>query len=128
MPFLGLKAAFGLFALAEIAGVGIWAARSWKKVDTTTLSVTGQRFEATGDNLDSDLAGNYTRPGNLTVPASKVKSIQYVYGGEDSPTGLYVSSSYWKGGCFLPGLNRRQCTAVKCRRRQLNVIRRLLPR
>jgi hypothetical protein len=108
MPFLGLKVAFGIFALAEIVFVGIWAARSWKKADTTTLSVTSQNFVATG----AGLGAAFSRNGTITVPASEVKTIQYIGGGEDTTSGLYVSSSFWKSYCVLPGLNREQCTAV----------------
>jgi hypothetical protein len=108
IPVLGLQIVIALAALAELGWVGIWARRSWKKADTTTLSVTDQNFVATGDGLGAA----FSRKSSITVPASEVKAIQYIDGGEDTTSGLYLSTSYWKSSCVLPGLNRRQCTAV----------------
>jgi hypothetical protein len=108
MPLPGLKVAFGLFALTEIVGVGIATSRKLKREDTTTLSVTNQNFVATGDGL----AAPFSRNTSVTIAASEVKAIQFIDGGENTTTGLWLSTSYWKSSCVLPGLNRQQCTAV----------------
>ncbi len=108
MEFIGLIVALGLLGLAEIVFVGIWAVRSWKRVDTTLLSVTRESFVATGCGIGT----GFSRNSSITVPASEVKRIQYVNGGDNMASGLYVSTGYWKSKCVLPGLNRQRCTAI----------------
>jgi hypothetical protein len=93
-------------------------ARTRNRVYTTALSVTAQRLEATGDNLNSDWMGYYNRPGTVVFPVSEVRMLGYAPGGKYSPGGLCVNSRIVMGGiiiqgrCLLPGLNREQSMAV----------------
>ncbi len=109
------KILFAILLAILIVGilfVGINAARNWNRIYITRLSVTSQRFEATGDNLASDWAGYYTRPGKVTVAVSDVKSIGYSVGGKYSLSGFWATCGFLTSRCLLPGLNREQATAV----------------
>jgi hypothetical protein len=99
--------------------VGIDTARNWNRVYSTTLSVTAQRLQATGDNLKPDWMGHYTRPGTIEIPVSEVTMLSYSPGdGESCPSGLCVNSRIVlgaiavQGRCIMPGLNREQATAA----------------
>ena len=98
--------------LAAAVWTGIDAARNRNRIYSTTLSVSSQRFEATGDNLKAGWLGTFTRPGKIAVPSSEVTSFGYSPGGEDTESGLWVSSSLWRSHCLLPGLSREQATSV----------------
>lgn len=115
-PFYGASPiTFALCLAILLAGfvwIGINIAQKWNKTMTTTLSVTSQRFEATGDSLKSDWMGNFTRPGKVTVPVSEIKSFGYGMGSEDTPSGFWVQCGLFKNFCLLPGLKRELCTAV----------------
>jgi hypothetical protein len=102
---------FSIF-VAGVLWVGINAMRNWNRTYITTLSVTGQRLEATGDSLASDWAGHYTRPGKVTMPVSEIKTIGYSLGGKYSPSGFWATCGFLTSSCLLPGLNREQATAV----------------
>jgi len=107
-----LFAIMSAILLLGILWAGINAARNWNRTYITKLSVTSQRFEATGDNLASDWAGYYTRPGKVTMAVSEVKSIGYSMGGKYSLGGFWATCGFLTSRCLLPGLNREQATAV----------------
>jgi hypothetical protein len=92
--------------------IGITAARNWNRVYITTLSVTAQRFEATGDNLKMDWMCHATRRGTIVVPVSDVRGVGYSSGGRGEPCGLYVNCGILRSPCLLPWLSREQATAV----------------
>jgi hypothetical protein len=101
-----LRLTFSLLSLGWLAWMLILAQRSWNRTDTTTLTVTGQLFTAKGAGL------KWSRSATVVVPTSEVKSFGFASGGEDEPSGLYVSCSFWNSKCLLPGLTRQQGNAV----------------
>lgn len=98
---------FSLITLAFFLWIGFLVSKKWNNIETTTLAVTSQSFVAFGARLKW-LKDNATE----IVPTNEVTSFGYADGGEDDPSGLYVSSGFWKNKCLLPGLNRQQGTAV----------------
>lgn len=92
--------------------MAIDALRNWNKLQTTTLSVTSQRLEATGDNLDTNWIGVYCRPGKIVVPVSEVKSLGYQVGGRYSLSGFWAVCGFLTSRCLLTGLSSQQCTDV----------------
>lgn len=107
MSYLVLPAALFLGILACVAIM-----RRVQPFHSTTLSVTKERFQATGDGLGTDWAGSRNRPGQITIPVAKVRSYGYSMGSEYDPSGFWVSGGSWINACLLPGLNRRHATAV----------------
>jgi energy-coupling factor transporter transmembrane protein EcfT len=101
-----------VIVLAFAAWIGMHIVKNWNKTLTTTLSVTSQRFEATGDSVKSDWLGHQTRPGNAAALVSEIKSFGYEMGSEDTPSGFWVRCGLFKNFCALPGLKREQCIAV----------------
>jgi hypothetical protein len=103
-------AGVALFMLAVWGGVTLFRPASDRSpIQTTILSVTSQRLEASGV-LDRGTA--FGRRSKIVVPASEVRKIAYGMGSEDAEGGLYVAVSFWKSECMLPGLNREQCKLV----------------
>jgi hypothetical protein len=103
-----LRYTFAAVTAGFFVWIGITLVRNLKKIDTTTLSVTSESLVATGAGLRWLGSGNSTS----CVPTAEIRSMGYETGGEDDPSGLYVSCGFWKNRCLLPGLNRQQCTAV----------------
>jgi hypothetical protein len=99
-------------AIVGIFWIGITVAKNWNRVYTTTLSVTGQRLEATGDLLVPDWYGRYVRPGKIVVPVSEIKSIGYSIGGKYSHSGFWATCGFMTSSCLLPGLSPEQCTSI----------------
>jgi hypothetical protein len=103
-----LRIVLALLSVGWLVWSGFFVSRNWGRVDTTTLSVTGQLFIARGAGLEWFQSGSAT----VQVPASEVTSFGYQTGGEDDPNGLYVSCGFWKNKCLLPGLSRAQVTNI----------------
>jgi len=115
-PLLAIGGVYLAIGLALIVAAGLWMAidalRNWNKRQTATLSVTSQRLEATGDNLYTNWAGAYCRPGKIVVPVSEIKSLGYQPGGRYSLAGFWAVCGFLTSRCLLPGLSRQQCTDV----------------
>jgi hypothetical protein len=107
-PMFRINPIFLICCLAAILALALWMgihiARS-KRFKTTTLSVTSQRLEASGDDLAMVSFRASNRPGKITVPVAEIKTLEYASGGEDDPSGLWVSEERSKSKCILPGMN-----------------------
>ena len=105
----GDRLVLSLLALGFAVFMGFVTATKWENVATTKLSVTSQNIVATGNFTGSFLSNSQK---TITVQVSEVRKIGYQMGGEDTPSGLYVSCGFFKNKCVLPGLNRQQAKAV----------------
>lgn len=76
-----------------------------RKNPTTKLSVTSQRFLASGRGVGP----NPWSCGTENLPVSEVSWIGYL---ASQPTGLYLSRGFMENTCVLPGLNRELSNSV----------------
>jgi hypothetical protein len=76
-----------------------------RKNPTTKLSVTSQRFLASGRGVGQSPWSF----GTANLPLSEVSWIGYLPG---QPTGLYLSCGFMRNTCVLPGLNREVTHSV----------------
>jgi hypothetical protein len=76
-----------------------------RKNPTTKLSVTSQRFLASGRGVGPHPWSS----GSADLPVSEVDWIGYL---ASQPSGLYLSCGFMQNTCVLPGLSREQTSSV----------------